>query len=172
VWGLALAVICPASTAQGEEAVFAMDVPRQRLAAPGFRLTDLTGAAHGLEDFRGSVVLVHFWATFCAPCLQELPRLEALWQHYREAGLVVAGIAADRGNAGVVREYAARAGITFPVLLDPDGAVRNRYEVVVLPMSYLIGRDGRFSARMLGSREWQDPQLSDLIESLLAERRP
>lgn len=172
VWGLVLAVAGPGYPAQDKEAVLAMDMPRQRLDAPGFKLPALAGTPRGLEDFGGSVVLVHFWATFCAPCLEELPRLEALWQHYREAGLVVVGIAVDRGNAGMVQKYIDRAGVTFPVLLDPEGVVRNRYEVVVLPMSYLIGRDGRFSARIPGSGEWQDPQVSDFIESLLVDRQP
>ena len=150
---------------------FAFDAPRERLVAPVFRLPDLREMPTGLEDYRGKVVILHFWATFCTPCLKELPALEALWRHYREHGLVILGIAADRGRADLVRKFADTAGVTFPVLLDPEGMVRNRYEIVALPMSYLIGRDGRFSARMLGSREWQDPQASDLIESLLRERQ-
>jgi cytochrome c biogenesis protein CcmG/thiol:disulfide interchange protein DsbE len=150
---------------------FAFDAPRERLVAPDFRLPDLGEAPTALEDYRGKVVLLHFWATFCTPCLKELPALESLWRRYRERGLVILGVAADRGRADLVRKFADTAGVTFPVLLDPEGMVRNRYEVVALPMSYLIGRDGRFSARMLGSREWQDPQASDLIESLLSEHR-
>jgi peroxiredoxin len=147
---------------------FAFDAPRERLPAPGFRLPDLQGVPAGLEDYRGKVVLLHFWATFCSPCLEELPALESLWRRYRGRGFVIVGIAADRGDADVVREFADRTGISFPVLLDAEGAVRNRYEVVALPMSYLIGRDGRFSARVLGAREWQGPEPGALIESLLA----
>jgi peroxiredoxin len=150
---------------------FAFDAPRERLVAPGFRLPDLGETPTGLEDYRGKVVLLHFWATFCTPCLEELPSLESLWRRYRARGLVILGIAADRGHADLVRKFAGARGVTFPVLVDPEGVVRNRYEVVALPMSYLIGRDGRFSARILGSREWQDPQASELIESLLRERQ-
>lgn len=151
---------------------FAFDAPRERLVAPGFRLPDLGETPTGLEDYRGKVVLLHFWATFCTPCLKELPALESLWLHYRERGLVIVGIAADRGRADVVRKFADATGVTFPVLLDPEGVVRNRYEVVALPMSYLIGRDGRFSARVLGTREWQGPEVAAFIESLLAAREP
>jgi cytochrome c biogenesis protein CcmG/thiol:disulfide interchange protein DsbE len=146
---------------------FAFDAPRERLVAPSFRLPDLGETPTGLEDYRGQVVLLHFWATFCTPCLKELPALESLWRRYRKRGLVIVGIAADRGHADVVREFADGAGVTFPVLLDPDGVVRNRYEVVALPMSYLIGRDGRFSARVLGTREWQGREAIAFIESLL-----
>jgi peroxiredoxin len=154
------------------DADFAFDAPRERLVAPDFRLSDLGETPIDLEKYHGKVVLVHFWATFCAPCLEELPALESVWRRYRERGFVIVGIAADRGNGDVVRKFAGAAGVTFPVLLDPEGIVRNRYEVVGLPMSYLIGRDGRFAGRILGSRDWQDPQAVDYIESLLAQRKP
>ena len=169
ILSLVLILTCPAAHAGSE---FAFDAPRERLVAPGFRLPDLGETPTGLEDYRGRVVLLHFWATFCTPCLEELPELESLWRRYRERGLVIVGIAADRGDADVVRKFAAATGVTFPVLPDPEGVVRNRYEVVALPMSYLIGRDGRFSARMLGTREWQGPEITAFIESLLAEREP
>jgi cytochrome c biogenesis protein CcmG/thiol:disulfide interchange protein DsbE len=168
VLSLFVTLMFPAAHAGTE---FAFDAPRERLVAPDFRLPDLGETPTGLDDYRGKVVLLHFWATFCTPCLKELPALESLWRHYRERGLVILGIAADRGRADEVRKFADATGVTFPVLLDPEGVVRNRYEVVALPMSYLIGRDGRFSARFLGSREWQDPQAADLIESLLMERQ-
>jgi peroxiredoxin len=168
VLSLVITLMFPAVYA---ETGFAFDAPRERLLAPGFRLPDLGGTAVGLEDYRGKVVLLHFWATFCTPCLKELPTLEALWHRYRKRGLVILGIAADRGGADGVRKFAGATGVTFPVLLDPEGVVRNRYEVVALPMSYLIGRDGRFSARMLGSQEWHESRASDLIESLLREHQ-
>jgi cytochrome c biogenesis protein CcmG, thiol:disulfide interchange protein DsbE len=151
---------------------FAFDAPRERLVAPVFQLPDLEENPIDLKDYQGKVVLLHFWATFCTPCLEELPALESLWRRYREHGFVIVGIAADRGSADMVRKFAGTAGVTFPVLLDPEGVVRNRYEVLALPMSYLIGRDGRFSGRILGSRDWQDPQATDAIESLLVERKP
>lgn len=146
---------------------FDLDYPKQRLPAPDFSLPELGGGSRSLDDYRGKVVLLHFWATFCAPCRAEIPDLEALWQRYRTQGLVVVGIAADRGNARAVQRFAGEAGVTFPVLLDPDGAVRSRYEVTVLPMSYLVGHDGRLSGRVAGSREWNSPGGRQVIESLL-----
>jgi cytochrome c biogenesis protein CcmG/thiol:disulfide interchange protein DsbE len=154
------------------ETEFAFDAPHERLVAPDFRLPDLRETPNGLEDYQGKVVLLHFWATFCTPCLEELPALESLWRRYRDHGFIIVGIAADRGNADLVRKFTGAVGVTFPVLLDPEGVVRNRYEVMVLPTSYLIGRDGRFSARVLGTREWQRPEVTAFIESLLAEDQP
>lgn len=145
---------------------FDLDYPQQRLPAPDFSLQEPGGGTHAFGEYRGKLVLLHFWATFCAPCRAEMPGLEALWQRYRARGLVVVGIAADRGSDRVAR-FTGEAGVSFPVLLDPDGAVRNRYEVTVLPMSYLVGRDGRLSGRVTGSREWNSPGGRQVIESLL-----
>jgi peroxiredoxin len=160
-------LITPAPAVAANAAGFEITYPKQRLPAPGFSLPDLTTATVSTGDFPGKVVLVHFWATFCVPCVGEMPELELLWQEYREQGLVVLGIAADRGDERLVHEFAEKAGLTFPVLLDPDGRVRNAYEVVALPMSYLIGRDGRISARAIGSREWNGPGGRELIETQL-----
>jgi len=146
---------------------FEITAPKQRLTAPGFRLPDLAGGPVSLEDFHGKAVLVHFWATFCVPCRHEMPDLETLWQEYRERGLVILGIAADRGSVDLVRDFSEQAGITFPVLRDADGLVRNRYEVMVLPVSYLIGRDGRISGRAIGSQAWNSPQGRRAIEAML-----
>jgi peroxiredoxin len=148
---------------------FEITPPKQRLMAPAFQLPDLSAARVSLEGFRGKVVLAHFWATFCVPCLHEIPDLEALWQEYHEQGLVILGIAADRGSVEVVRDFSEQAGVTFPVLHDADGRVRNRYEVVALPMSYLIGRDGRISGRVIGSRDWNSPEGRQVIESMLQQ---
>jgi len=163
---LLFSVLHMAATA-GEALSFDINYPGERLPAPGFTLTSLAGKRSSLDDYHGKVVLAHFWATFCIPCVREMPELESLWQEYREQGLVVLGIAADRGSESVVREFAGKTGVTFPILLDPDGTVRNRYEVVALPMTYLIGRDGKISARMIGAREWTIPEGRAILERLL-----
>lgn len=165
---LIAAAVAISAGAQAEAlSAFDFTYPKQRLPAPGFRLHDLNGDTRSLEEFRGRVVLTHFWATFCTPCLHEMPELESLWRRYRQQGLVVLGVAADRGSARPVRDFAEKAGITFPILLDPVGTVRNQYEVMALPMSYLIGRDGKISGRAPGTRKWSDPGGRELIESLL-----
>lgn len=168
VSGAALADPAPAEIHDS----FDITRPKQRLPAPGFQLPELNGERVSLESYRGQVVLIHFWATFCIPCLKELPDLETLWRQYNRQGVVVLGIAADRGSQDVVQDFSSRAGVTFPVLLDPDGEVRNRYEVTALPMTYLVGRDGRISGRAFGTREWTGPQGREFIEALLDAALP
>lgn len=142
--------------------------PKQRLPAPAFALTDLDGRTVALADFSGKVVLINFWGTWCAPCAREMPALEALWQQYREQGLVVLGINVDRGNQKGVARFVRRLGLSFPVPLDSRGTVRKAYEVRRgLPLTYLIGRDGRFSGKVLGERDWRGEAAHALIGELL-----
>jgi len=162
---LGLVLRTPAYAA--ESSGFELAYPKQRQQAPGFELSDLAAGTVSLDSYGGKVMLIHFWATFCAPCIKEMPELEVLWQEYREQGLVVMGIATDRGSAGVVREYVKKTAVSFPVLLDQEGEVRNQYEVFALPMSYLIGRDGKISARAIGSQDWNSQAGRAVIESLL-----
>ncbi len=162
-WGGALAAADPFAD---------MDVrtPRIRLDAPSFTLPDLDGRPVRLSDFRGKVVLLNFWATWCAPCLEEMPDMQALWEQRREEGFVILAVAADRGSRGPVAAFTRKLALTFPVLLDPDGDVRNRYEVAALPMSYLIGRDGRISGRVIGSKAWASREAFTLIDHLLRQQ--
>jgi cytochrome c biogenesis protein CcmG/thiol:disulfide interchange protein DsbE len=164
---LVLGILLNTGAHSEQESGFEVTAPKQRLAAPAFRLPDLAAGRVSLEDFRGKVVLAHFWATFCVPCLHEMPGLETLWQEYRERGLVIVGIAADRGSVEVVRDFSRKTGITFPLLHDADGLVRNRYEVMALPMSYIIGRDGKISGRAIGSQDWNSAAGRRVIEAML-----
>lgn len=142
-------------------------VPKQALLAPDFVLETVTGRTIRLTEFRGRPVLLHFWATFCAPCVREMPALDTLWRNYRTRGLVILAVAADRGASRVVEDFVRRGSYGFPVLLDGEGEVRDRYEVTALPTTYLIGPHGRFLGRMVGERDWNSDRARKLMEILL-----
>ena len=165
-----LSVAVPAGVTAEEVAPFDFTYPKQRLEAPAFQLQDLNGNDVSLDAYRGKVVLLHFWATFCIPCLGEMPVLESLWREYGGEGLVILGIAGDRGHTEIVRKFAEKTGVSFPVVHDSDGRVRNQYEVAALPTSYLVGRDGKISGRAIGTRSWDEPGGREVIETLLAAR--
>ena len=167
-WLLAgLLVLMSAGVTAEEAEPFEFTYPKQRRIAPAFQLPDLNGKIVSLEAYQGKVVLVHFWATFCVPCLEEMPVLESLWQEYGREGLVILRIAGDRGNTDIVREFAEKTGVSFPVVHDQDGRVRNQYEVVALPTTYLVGRDAKISGRAIGTRSWDEPGGRAVIEALL-----
>ncbi len=144
-------------------------VPKARLLAPDFTLPDLKLGSVRLSDYRGKLVLLNFWASFCAPCRREMPALENLWQRYRDRGLVVLALSADRDNLKRVENFITEGDYSFPILLDTEGGVRKNYEIRALPTSYLIGRDGRFIGRVIGEREWDSERSQALIESLLSQ---
>jgi len=148
--------------------------PKEFLPAPSFVLPALESDSGQqtvrLSDYRGKLVLLNFWASFCTPCRREMPALESLWLRYRDQGLVVLALSADRDNLQRVTEFINEGSYSFPVLLDTEGEVRKTYEVRALPTSYLIGRDGRFVGRIIGEREWDSAQGRKMIELLLLSR--
>ncbi len=155
-----------------QQALAAMKItaPQKILSAPGFDLPGLKTGSIRLSDYKGKLVLLNFWASFCAPCRKEMPALESVWRDYAQQGLVVLALSVDRDNLQQVAKLVKEGGYSFPVLLDTEGEVRNRYEVRALPTSYLIGRDGKFIGRIIGEREWDSPEGRVLIERLLSRR--
>jgi len=147
---------------------FGVQQPQTTHNAPLFSLQALNNSGkHRLSDERGKVVLLHFWATWCVACRHEMPQIEALWRKYRDRGLVVLGVNVDRGNRPSVRAFVQKRNLSFPFVLDPDGNVRNQYEVRALPTSYLINRKGTIIGRIIGERNWASPEAQSLITDLV-----
>lgn len=149
---------------------FAVVTPKVRMSAPAFSLVGLDGKQHQLSDDRGKVVILHFWATWCDSCRHEMPQLAALWKKNRSV-LAVIGINVDRGNRTGVASFMEQVHANFPCLLDAAGNVRNRYHVRVLPTTYLIGRDGRITGRIIGERDWSSPAAGALLDILVYQKK-
>jgi peroxiredoxin len=142
--------------------------PRVRVEAPAFNLRDINGVRRGLTDFKGKVILLNFWATWCPHCREDMPSLERLWKKFKAKGVVVIAVAVDR-NHEVVESFVRRLGLTFPILLGGDGPTRRAYEVTALPMTYIIGKDQRISGRLFGSKDWTDKDADALMKDLLRQ---
>jgi peroxiredoxin len=136
--------------------------------APDFAVPDLDGQAVRLSAYRGRVVLVNLWATWCPPCREEMPSMERLHQRLKDKGFVLLAVSEDEGGAAGVKAFVEQMKVTFPVLLDPDGDVGRKYEVWGFPESFLVDRDGRVVERVIGPRDWSSPQQIARIEALLA----
>jgi len=135
--------------------------------APDFTLRTMDGPNLRLQEQRGRVVLVNFWATWCGPCRQEMPHLNRLYEKYRSSGFVLLGVNVDddpRNAAGV----AGKLGLKFPVLLDTDKRVSKLYDLATMPSTVLIDRDGRvrFVHRgyLDGYEATYDKQIRDLLK--------
>jgi len=121
--------------------------------APGFTLTTFAGDPVSLADLRGKVVLLDFWATYCAPCIAALPELQALHSKYAGRGLAVVGLTVDDRPA-LVKKALGQSNVTYPVLRS-TADVWNAYKVVALPALVLVGRDGRIIKRFGGEADRQ-----------------
>ncbi len=152
-----------------EASPFAYTRPKERFMAPDFTLPSTGGAEKSLADYRGKVLLLNFWSTVCAPCREEMPALESLWKELGEEGLVVIGINVDRRGERLAGKFMERYGLSFPVLFDREGEVRREYEVMVLPVTYIVGRDGRFVGRVTGVRDWDGEEVLTFFRKLARE---
>ncbi len=123
--------------------------------AVAISLPDLEGRMHGLPD--GGLTLLHFWATWCAPCRSEMPALVKLYEDMREEGLHVLAVSTDRGDAEV-RDFVQQYRMRFPVLRDPSMRVANRYGITGYPETYIIDRQGVILAHIVGPGPWESEQ--------------
>lgn len=146
---------------------FAIETPAERIDAPNFSLQDLSGNTIQLRDYHGQVVLLNFWATWCGPCRKEMPGMERLWQKFREQGFVILAVSADKGSAKRVKKFVQKYNLSYPVLLDSDADTQKLYDVIGLPMSYIIGRDGKISGRIIGTKHWDSPAAYSFMQNEL-----
>jgi len=137
---------------------------------PDFSLVDLSGKRVALTEFRGQFVLLNFWATWCPPCLEEMPSMDLLYQRLRDRGFVVIAISSDKEGAPVVGSFVDKLGTSFPILLDPDGQVSRAYGAKNLPVSFLLDRDGRVIAAAQGARDWASTQALSVLEELVTAK--
>jgi len=140
--------------------------------APGFTLLTLDGGRASLTDHRDKLVVLNFWATWCQPCTVEMPSLEALWQRYRDRGLIVVGVSVDRGAPKALLEpYVRNLKLTFPILLDPDSKTSDRWRVTALPATFVVRPGGEVAGVAMGAREWNSDEMRALVERLLPHSR-
>lgn len=136
-------------------------------AAPDFTLRTAGGPNLRLQEQRGQVVLINFWATWCGPCRQEMPQLNKLYDKYRSAGFVLLGINID-DDPRHATDVAAKLGLKFPVLLDTDKAVSRLYDLGTMPTTVLIDRDGRVrhihAGYLAGYEDIYDKEIRGLLK--------
>jgi thiol-disulfide isomerase/thioredoxin len=149
-------------------AAFPVSRPAAPTAASDFELPDLAGRPVRLRDLRNRVVLVNFWATWCAPCREEMPALETLARELGPRGLTVVGVNFKESKREV-EAFMKEHRLSFPVLLDGDGRVSASYQVFALPVTFLVDRRGMLAGTVVGARDWVGPGARAYLGQLLAE---
>ena len=136
--------------------------------APDLTLETMDGRQINLADQNGKVILVNFWATWCAPCRREIPDLINLYSEMKDEGLMIVGIAVDQEGAKVVKPYVQKQDINYPIVLDPDQSTEKHFDAMYgLPTTYVVNTEGKIVRRVLGVFPVEDmrPTLNDMLAS-------
>ena len=137
---------------------------------PSFRAPDLTGKEVAFSDHLGDVVLINVWATWCGPCRVEMPPIQSLYDRFGDRGFVVLAVSIDAGasHKEKVERFVEEYGLTFPVLLDPEGGIQRLLRTIGVPETFVLDREGRIVKRLIGAADWDSEPNQALIEELLS----
>jgi cytochrome c biogenesis protein CcmG/thiol:disulfide interchange protein DsbE len=125
------------------------------MAAPDFSLPDIEGKTVRLSDYRGKVVFVNFWATWCKPCKEEMPSMEILWENFKSEDFVMLAISMDRVTTKKdIPPFIESMKLTFPILTDSWGQTDKRYTLMGVPETYIIDQNGVLREKVIGPRDW------------------
>ncbi len=139
--------------------------------APNFSLENIDGKKISLRQYRGMIVFLNFWATWCGPCKEEMPSMEALHQKFKGDQFIFFAISVDYEEKKKVKEFIDKHRYTFPVLTDPKGLTLDLYKVKGIPATILIDKKGRIIGRAIGPRDWNHTDIHTLLKVLLERKQ-
>jgi len=137
-------------------------------AAPGFELPDLAGEMVPLSRYKGKVVFLNFWATWCEPCEEEMPSMEYLYKELKGKNFEMVAVSIDSKKPAVIEEFVNKYGLTFPILHDRKHKVKELYKSTGVPETFIIDQHGVVRERVVGPRDWSGPYATKVIRDLLA----
>ena len=140
--------------------------------APDFTLPDLQGKGQRLSDYRGKVIFLNFWATWCKPCKEEMPSMQMLWDNLQKEDFVMLAISMDRVTTKKdIPPFVENMKLTFPILTDSWGQTDTRYKLMGVPETYIIDQDGVLREKIIGPRDWTRSESIATIVQLLQKQR-
>jgi len=169
-----LLTLCLSPPAYGEvDPLFAkigIQPIREQRNAPDFCLEGLDGTVVCAKAFKGKTLFLNFWATWCGPCKEEMPSIDALYQKYREKDFLFLTIAVDYAGRKRVKEFIEKHGYHFPVLVDTEGKTLELFEISRIPITLMIDRTGKMVGRVIGPRNWNSPEVISFVDRMLQGR--
>jgi peroxiredoxin len=138
----------------------------EKIKAQNFTLKDLNGNVVHLENYRGKVIFLNFWTTWCPACLVEMPSMEKLYQEFKDKDFIILAVDMQE-DSETVKKFKAKFKLNFPILLDEEGIVASYYGVRAIPATYFIDRAGYLYAAAMGARDWASEDAFLLIKHLL-----
>src|SRR4051794_37975451 len=134
--------------------------------APNFSITTASGRTVSVKDFGGKVLVLNFWATWCPPCVQEMPSLNQFAATMKDSGVVVLAVSIDK-NEKAYKTFVQRARPAFETAYDPDANISSDYGTYKWPETYVIDRTGKVVQKLISNQEWMDPQIVNSVKALL-----
>jgi peroxiredoxin len=142
------------------------------MAAPDFTLPDMAGKNQQLSDYRGKVIFLNFWATWCKPCKEEMPSMQVLWDNLKKEDFVMLAISMDRvTTTKEISPFVENLKLTFPILTDSWGQTDKRYKLMGVPETYIIDQNGVLREKVIGPRDWTRSESIETIVQLLQKQR-
>jgi peroxiredoxin len=161
-------LICVVLAAAGCAGATAGDTLANGAAAPGFQLESAAGKTVNLSDYRGQVVLLNFWASWCGPCRKEMPILEQLHKQYKSKGFTMVGVNVEPSSADAVN-WLKSTPVSFPILFDTDSSVSKLYRVEGMPNTVIVDRNGKVRYIHRGYKPGEENEYLDQIRTLIRE---
>jgi peroxiredoxin len=137
--------------------------------APDFTFPGLDGKMVSLSDYKGKVVLVNIWATWCPPCVDEMPSMEKLYRELKDENFEILAVSIDALGKKAVAPFMKKYNLSFPALMDPDGTIKDLYQTTGVPESFIINKDGILVEKIIGSRNWADPAVVRYLRDLISQ---
>lgn len=137
------------------------------IAAQDFGLPSLRGDYLKLSDYRGKVVFLNIWASWCPPCREEMPSMESLYQRQKGPNFEMLAVSIDQKGAEVIRPFTVKYGLTFPVLLDPDGKTQRLYGLTGVPETFIIDKSGVVIKKIIGPQDWVKKEWLDYFDDII-----
>ena len=135
--------------------------------APAFTLPGLDGSMVSLADYKGKTVLLNIWATWCPPCVAEMPSMEKLYQELKNEDFEILAVSIDVTGSNEVAPFMKKHSLSFPALIDTQGTLKDLYQATGVPESFIIDKDGIIAEKIIGPREWATPDVINYFRNLI-----
>jgi len=142
------------------------------IPAPDFTFPGLDGKMVSLSDYKGKVVLVNIWATWCPPCVAEMPSMEKLYHKFKGENFEILAVSIDETGLKAVAPFMKKTRLTFPALIDSQGAIKSVYRITAIPESFIVDKQGLLIKKIVGPVDWASPQVFGFFSNLIQNLTP
>jgi len=142
------------------------------IPAPDFTFPGLDGKMVSLSDYKGKVVLVNIWATWCPPCVAEMPSMEKLYHKFKGENFEILAVSIDETGLKAVAPFMKKTRLTFPALIDSQGAIKSVYRITAIPESFIVDKQGLLIKKIVGPADWASPQVLGFFSNLIQKPMP